>query len=653
MIKNIIDENEKVDVVKSKLEKLKELFPNCFNKDGNFDIEILKEEISKDTNIVKEGYGLNFLGKNYAKYLAALETETILVPDKNNNVPENINSENIYISGDNIDGLKHLTKSYSNKVKCIYIDPPYNTGSDGFVYNDKFNFSIDKLVNDLDVSEDEAKRIFSLTNSKSNSHSAWLTFMYPRLYLARQLLSQNGAIFISIDDNEQANLKLLCDNIFGAENYVNQFAWVSNITGRQISGKGAAKTYETILVYAKDIEYLEVFQVDVQFAKLNMADAYKGFEKDIRKDERGEYAVGDTLWNHNRKFNEETRRNLVFSIYYNEETGDIIPDEIGMSYPGYIEIKPHQNGDGIHKYHAWRWSKDKIQNEKYNLIVLTKTNGEYEVHTKIREFTKTTLKDLITNISNGDDELLKLFDGKKCFNYPKSTNLVKLLIDTITDDDDIILDFFGGSSTTAEAVLRLNSEDNKNRKFILIQLPELCDEKSEAYKNGFRTIDEIGQERIRKAARKIKEENNSNIDYGFKHFVVNEVNSNTLDKMEKFEPNWIEPDRTLLEEFGKDAILTTWINNDGYGLNTEYEEIDLKGYKAYLCNSNIYMLNPNLSNESIKYLIEKYESDSEFNCNRIVLFGYSFTLSEIQTLRDNLKQVKNVKNINVDVITRY
>ena len=654
MIKNVVEKNKNIDVNADKMDKLKEMFPNCFNANGEFDISVFEEELKENTSIIKEGYGLNFLGKNYAKYVASLDTETILFPDEeNNNKDENINSENIYISGDNIDALKHLIKSYSGEIKCIYIDPPYNTGSDGFVYNDKFNLGIDKLAEVLDINEEEAKRIYNMTNAKSNSHSAWLTFMYPRLYLARQLLKKDGVIFISIDDNEQSNLKLLCDNIYGEENFINQFSWVSNITGRQISGKGAAKTFETVLAYARNIDDCENFSIDIDFAKKKMPDTYKGFEKDIREDEFGKYSVGDTLYNHNRKFNEETRPTLVFSIYYNPSTNDIITDDINKHHNGYIEIKPHTNGDGIHKYHAWRWSRQKIENEKYNLIVLTMSNGDYEIHTKIRDFKSTTLKDLITNISNGDDELIKLFDGKKCFNYPKSVDLVRVLINSITTRNELILDFFSGSATTAHTVLELNAKDKGNRKYILVQLPELCDTKSEAYKNGYKTIDEIGQERIRRAAKKIKEETNADIDYGFKHYTIKDVNTNTLDKLEKFEPNYVISDGSILDEFGINAVLTTWMNEDGYGLTDKYEKFQLEDYTAYKCQNTIYLLNWNISDLFIKALIEKYEREENFDCNRIVMFGYSFTLNEIQTLKDNLQQVKNIKGINVEVITRY
>lgn len=392
--------------------------------------------------------------------------------------------------------------------------------------------------------------------------------------------------------------------------------------------------------------------MDVNFAKNKMPDAYKGFKKDIREDEYGIYAVGDTLYNHNRKFNEETRKNLVYSIYYNKDTGDIKTGNINEAKEKYVEIKPHKNGDGIHQYHAWRWSKDKVNNEKHNLIVLPNNSEGYEIYTKIREFNKTTLKDLITNISNGDDELLNLFENKKCFNYPKSTSLIKLFINSVAQENEIILDFFAGSSTTADAIMQLNAEDNANRKYILVQLFEECEKNSEAYKNGFKTIDEIGQERIRRAAKKITEETNADIDYGFKHYTIKEVNTNTLDKLEKFEPNFMYSDKTILDEFGINSILTTWMISDGYGLSDKYEKLDLEGYEAYKCNNTIYLINPELSDKAIKCLTEKYEKE-DFDCNRIVIFGYSFTLSEIQTLKDNLKQVKNTKNITVDVITRY
>ena len=212
------------------------------------------------------------------------------------------------------------------------------------------------------------------------------------------------------------------------------------------------------------------FNINISFAKNKMPDTYKGFNKDIRRDDIGEFAVGDTLYNHNRKFNEETRPNLVFSIFYNPVTEEIVPGEIGEVKVGFVELLPHANGDGTHKYHAWRWSRQKIVNESYNLIVLPNSSGGYEVYTRIRDFNTTLLKDLITNVSNGDTEVQKLFGGKKYFDYPKSVDLLKILIGAVKDKDALILDFFSGSATTAHATMQLNREDGGNRQYIMVQI---------------------------------------------------------------------------------------------------------------------------------------------------------------------------------------
>ena len=218
MIKDIIDKNNSVTPGSNELEILREHFPACFKEDGSFDIVRLQEYLKDKVEVTEEGYELRFLGKNYARMLASLDTTTVIVPDEaHNSLPENKDSKNIYISGDNLDALKHLLKSYAGQIKCIYIDPPYNTGSDGFVYNDSFNFTAEELSTKLSISLDKAQRILDLTLRGSASHSAWLMFMLPRLILARDLLSKDGVIFISIDDNEQSNLKLLCDDIFGEE----------------------------------------------------------------------------------------------------------------------------------------------------------------------------------------------------------------------------------------------------------------------------------------------------------------------------------------------------------------------------------------------------------------------------------------------------
>ncbi len=216
MIKETIEKNAEVKVNSKEMEVLQKHFPSCFDKDGKFDIKVFEELIkTEDVDIKKEGYSLDFLGKSYARYLASLDSETVIVPDEGN---KDINSENIYIVGDNLDALQHLKYSYSERIKCIYIDPPYNTGDEeDFVYNDKFDFTAEELAKKIGIEEEEARRVLNLQGK--STHSAWLTFMYPRLELARGLLAKNGVIFISIDDNEQANLKILCDHIFGEGNF--------------------------------------------------------------------------------------------------------------------------------------------------------------------------------------------------------------------------------------------------------------------------------------------------------------------------------------------------------------------------------------------------------------------------------------------------
>ena len=639
MIKDIKQKNENIDVVDEQLNRLKNIYPDCFNQNGDFDIEKFKENISKSTNIVKEGYGLNFLGKNYSKFLSSIDTETIIVPDKNNNSEiENKNSNNVYISGDNIDALKHLEKSYTNKIKCIYIDPPYNTGSDGFAYNDKFKFTVEKLMRDLDISEEEATRIYDMTNSKSNSHSAWLTFMYPRLYLGRQLLSDDGVIFISIDENECANLKLLCDNIFGLENYIGMFSVEVNPKGRKNSNY-ISVCNDYCLVYSKNKENENTF-----FCENVPKDV-----KDMVQNDDGTYIqsggrrvlVGEQSFNDKVNFKSDKH----YSVYYNEEDNlielikekninDINDELISLGYKRYISFNGDEFVENTYTMNKFKelfendeldFTEKKIYgkntsttiriksiltNKKYDAIIDGNVKNDYEIDLKTTS-AGTRLKELF-----GLNEVP--------FSAPKNERFISLLISLLSDKNLTVLDFFSGSGTTAHAVMNLNVEDGGNRKYILIQLPEDLkdnyDNSSSAGKKTIKTqmdylnkikkplyLDEIGQERIKLSAKKIKNYTAADIDYGFKHYTIKEVNTNTLDKLEKFNPNFMLSDRTILDEFGIDSILTTWMVSDGYGLTDKYEELDLNGYKGYKCDNTIYLINPDLSDKAIKYLLEKYE----------------------------------------------
>lgn len=630
---------ESVDMTAQNIDKIGSMFPNCITEtiDENgkpkkaINFELLKQMLSDEVIDGEEAYEFTWVGKKAAIVEAHKPIRKTLRPCKEES-KEWDKTENLYIEGDNLEVLKLLQESYLNKVKMIYIDPPYNTGND-FIYNDDFKMSVDEYADEISETDADGNRMFKNTESNGRFHSDWCSMVYSRLILARNLLTEDGIIFISIDDNEVYNLRKICDEIFGGSNYINQFAWVSNITGRQISGYGAAKTWESVLVYSKCATLTSGLCVNIEFAKSKMPDAYKGFNKDIRHDKHGEFAVGDTLYNHNRKFNEETRKNLVFSIFYNPRTEEIITGNIGEVIKDFIEIPPHKNGDGIHKYHAWRWSKQKISKESYNLIVLPNSKNGYEIYTRIRDFNTTLLKDIITNIPNGELEVQKLFNNKKYFDYPKSVDLLKTFLGSVLDKKAIILDFFSGSATTAHAVMQLNAEDCGNRKFIMVQLPEKTDEKSEAYKAGYKNICEIGKERIRRAGEKIKAETGADIDYGFRVLKVDDSNMTDVyysadeydqNMLSKLESN-VKADRSDIDLlFG---CLLEW----GLPLSLPYKSEQIEGCTVHTYNDGdlIACFDKNVPDNVIKTVAKRKPLRAVFRDNSFANSPAKINVTEI------------------------
>ena len=609
---------ETPDLTSENIDKIAALFPNCITemRDENgklkrgINFEMLKQMLSPDVVDGDECYEFTWVGKKAAIVEANKPIRKTLrpCPEESKNWDT---TENLYIEGDNLEVLKLLQEAYLGKVKMIYIDPPYNTGND-FIYADDFMRSQEEENEQMGMYDEDENRLFKNTDSNGRFHSDWCSMMYSRLMLARNLLAEDGIVFVSIDDNEVQNLRKICDEVFGAHNYLNQFAWVSNITGRQISGCGAAKTWESVLVYCKMLSCSYSMNVNISFAKEKMPDAYKGFNKDIRTDSRGQFAVGDTLYNHNRMFNEETRPNLVFSIFYNPNTEEITTGNIGEVKPGFVELPPHPNGDGTHKYHAWRWSKQKIANESYDLIVLKTSKGGYEIYTRIREFNNTLLKDIITNISNGDAEVQKLFDGKKFFDYPKSVDLLKTFIGSIPYDDALVLDFFSGSATTAHAVMRLNAEDGGHRKFIMVQLPEKCDENSEAYKAGYKNICEIGKERIRRAGEKIKEESpltTQDLDTGFRVLKLDDSNMKDVyyaaDDYDQ--PNLVDMISNIKEDRTYLDLLFGCLLDWGLPLSLLYTSEQIDGCTVHTYNDGdlIACFDPNVPESVVKEIAKR------------------------------------------------
>lgn len=642
MIKDIIENNENVDVNKNKIKKLKQVIPNCFDKNGNLDIELLKKEFSDSLDFTKESFELNFLGKSYAKMVAGLDTETVIEPDiKNNLKEENKNSKNIYISGDNLDALKHLLKAYERKIKCIYIDPPYNTGNDGFAYNDSFKFDKKTLINKLDINEDEAERILGMTSTNSSSHSAWLTFMYPRLYLAEKLLKDEGIIIISIDDNEQANLKLLCDMIYGEENFIGTLPTIMNLKGNN-DEFGFAGTHEYTIIYAKNKNEKAVIK-DFEIKD----------EEELEKweeDEYGYYKKGANLKSTGVNAPREKRPNLYFPIFIKKQNNEI--EWSVEEKEGYSPIYPITNGHEM----SWRWSKLKFKEEHYNVIISEDGNEGFALYKKQRpslgeiptQKPKSTLYKPEYSSGNGTARIKELF-GEKLFPNPKPVSLIKDLISIVVDSNDIVLDFFSGSATSSEAIMKLNSEkEDLNIKYIAVQLQEKSKINSE-----FNYVDEIGQERIRRAAKQIKENTNANIDYGFKHYTLKETPDDLLNKLELFKPEIVNDNYNIYKEYGIDTIIETWKLKDGYEFTTNIDTVDCGGYEAYKCKECLYVINPNITVKNIQALLDKYNLDDTFVCDKLVIFGYSFRFDEIEMIKNNIKQVKNFKNIDVKVYTRY
>jgi len=568
---------------------LKQHFSNCFDKSGEFDFEKFKTLLSKnEINFSKESYGIDWLGKSYARLLATDETTTLLKEDETFNQKEqNKNSESLLIKGDNLEVLKHLSNAYYEKVKMIYIDPPYNTGSDGFVYADDRKFTVDELQELAGVSEERAKRILDFTQSNSNSHSAWLTFMYPRLYIAKQLLKDDGVIFVSIDDNEVAQLRLLMEDVFGEEN-VDSMIWRKAGIGRD----GKMKNTTT---YRKDHEYILIAYKNIQelnksLEKPDWANSYGNPDNDYR----GNYKAGSI----SRK---EEASNKNSSNYY------MVESPFGKKFERQFDISK-EDFEKLNKDNRIYWGKkgDAVPAIKIFEEEEREVNTSSIIFKEQDEFESSLYEDNEANTTSGSKELDKLFkkDGIGEKIRPKPSKLIKKLIQIGTNQDSIIIDFFAGSGTTADAVMQLNAEDGGNRQFILVQLPEPIDPKSNktAYdfvKNELHvtepTIFEITKERLIRASKKIQEENkgkdSSNQDLGFKVFETMPIwddyyfDSDTLTFSTKLF------DETQLTSADINALLLTWKTYDGIPLTIVPQAIDLNGYSAQYISKKLYLMN--------------------------------------------------------------
>ena len=629
MIKDIMNHNADAAAGLKELEALRKYFPQCFHSDGEFDIEAFKAALPGGTTITDETCGFNWLGKNYARMLTNMDTTTLIRPDEEHNAkPENKDSQNVYISGDNLDALQHLVKSYSSKVKVIYIDPPYNKGDDDFVYNDKFNFTAEELAERLDVSPERAERILSMTRRGSASHAAWLTFMLPRLSFARDLLTDDGVIFISIDDNEQANLKRLCDEVFGEECFVAQFIWEKRLNRE--NRRETSVRHDYILCYSKNYYDDEIKRIN----QLPMSGKALASYSNPDNDPRG-------LWK---------------SDPAHAQAGH------GVESQFYTVVAPNGKKHKLPSGRCWIYNEETMKKAiKDNKIWFGQDgNGVPRVKTylnaKERGLTPETMifaKEGSTN-EKAKNDLKELFDGIAVFETPKPVELIRHLL-KMAFKEGLAVDFFGGSSSTAHAVMEM-SIDGSNMHYILVQLPEPYKPDSEAFKAGYKTIDEVGMERIKRAAKKIKAENPLFAgDLGFKHYTLEEPKEDTLMQMEQFDPSKDIISPLEVNDFGLEAVLRTWLVADGYGLTEDAEEVMLGNYKAYWKDDHLYMINPDhdFNESSIAALMDKYNGEP-FSPNNIVIFGYSFGFTHREELQKNLRTLKEGnKTLTVNIDVRY
>lgn len=615
-----------VETANSKqLAVLKANFPQCFDKNGAFIQEKLLEIVkSSDVELSKESYSLNWLGKSYARLLANLPPKTLLTEDKDHNqLEENKNSQNLLIKGDNLEVLKHMVNAYAEKVKMIYIDPPYNTGSDGFVYNDDRKFTPEQLSELAGIGLDEATRILEFTTKGSSSHSAWLTFIYPRLYVAKELMCDEGVICISIDENEHSQLKILCDEVFGEHNFITDFVW-KNKKGGGNDSVHVAIEHEYILMYSKNKSSLE-----------RLFETYKP-----------EYLS---------RYNQEDNESKYYWDTFKRKSGK---QYYPITCPDGTVLEYDDNGNKI----SWLRSRNRFESdlEKGDVRLIQKEDGGWSVQFKQRLpkgkkprsiLINETLLDKSGTTSDGSSDLLDLFDFHP-FDNPKPLKLLSDLINIVVSDGDYVLDFFGGSGSTAHAILELNKNDNAYRKFILVQIDEKLKNDDFAYDKGYKTIFDITKDRIIKAGEKIKKANpDYNGDIGFKIFeTVNDFRAKneselTLSNLSFFDDVVLTPEQY-------DTLLTTWCVYDGSLLTTPIEDVDLDGYKAHLCDGRLYMIAPNFTSEALKALLQKLDSDKDFDPNKVLFYGSNFESAKQMELNEALKSYANKKSIDLDLVVR-
>ena len=575
------EDGKSLDLEAKNIEQLKQIFPDVFRED-KVDFDVLKAALGEHVEDKEERYNFTWHGKNKARQIAQTPSTGTLRPCKEESVNWE-STQNLFIEGDNLEVLKLLQKSYHQKIKMIYIDPPYNTGSD-FVYRDDFSNNIKNYLTLTNQLDDEGRTYSANPDSSGRYHSDWLSMIYPRLKLARNLLKSDGVVFISIDDNEITNLKYICNEIFGEENFVAQMVWKKKYIGGK-HAKHFVDLHEYVLVYAKNILDLGEVLMDrpsKELDKFKLEDEYLS--------ERGRYYTRPL------KSNLGKRETLIYPIELPD--GEIITTQ-------------------------WMVSRDTFEDllAKGRIVFIKKRDGTYNVHRKYYEKDgggKVKVPSLIETVSNADGklEIKDLFginEGREIpFDNPKPTDFLNYLIEPVLRDDEILLDFFAGSASSGHAVCKLNAKDNGKRKYILVQLPELCDEKSVAYQSGYKTIPQISRERLTKVS---EQYTNKNIDIGFKFFKLHESNITQWDASFDNVSDILERSiESIKINRSAEDVLYEILLKYGLDLNYPITERNLFGKNVFevAFGSLIVCLDDNMSIETVEAIGKlKEELDSE------------------------------------------
>lgn len=602
---------ESVDMTAQNIDKIGALFPNCITEtvDENgkakkaINFELLKQMLSGDVIEGSEAYEFTWVGKKAAIVEANKPIRKTLRPCKGESVNWDT-TENLYIEGDNLEVLKLLQESYLGAVKMIYIDPPYNTGKDSFVYSDNFTMNKGDYEDGIGLRDDDNNRLFR-ENSESNPrfHSDWCSMIYQRLMLARNLLANEGVIFISIDDGEADNLRKLCDEIFGASNFVADLCVVNNLKGRN-DKKYIARANERMMMYVKSQEYSE-HGLDLG------ADVLKDYKE---SDKDGRYRLLE-LRKRGGPDTRKDRPNMYYPFYVNPTTGEVSLEQSDFYSCEALPVK--SNGvDG-----RWRWGKD-TASKNITYLCGRKVGNKYNIYEKdylegSEGARRVRPKSVLGGSAYSTDVATKEYRalmGEIDFSNPKPITLLSDLITYATNPNEsaVIMDFFSGSATTAHGLFNANLADGGNRRFIMVQLPEKCDEESAAFKEGYKTICEIGKERIRRAGAKIKEENpltTQNLDTGFRVFKLDDTNMTevyyaagdyTQDLLSALESN-VKADRTDLDLlFG---CLLEW----GLPLSLPYTSEQIEGCTVHTYNDGdlIACFDENIPDSVIKTIAKK------------------------------------------------